>query len=721
MSVHFQPQPESKPRKSGIDVLGDIPWGSHFCIFYETKQDLLDVLVPFFKAGLENNEFNIWVISNPYLATVEEALDALEQSVPDVRKLVEKGRLEIFSEPAWYLKGNDFKLENLLQALNEKVSGALARGFDGIRASGDLFWLEQKYWHSFYAYEKQLHNLIGGQPAIILCSYPLAKFGGAEVLDIIQAHQVAISRRQGKWELIESPALVQAGGEMKKISGLLAVKKEPAPGFPGMGYLAAVISVIVALLVANNLVNAPVSLFLCAVMFSARYGGTGPGLLAMFLSLIAFIYYFLHPGASWNIKLEEWSRLLIFALSSLFVVLLVAAQTNAGGKLRRAHGVLAITIRRLRETNGALRLEIKERIRAEEELRLAYQRLTYHVENTPLAVIEFDKELNIKRWSGRAEEIFGWKASEALLKNIDDPGLQIIHEEDKKVVAKINEELMQGTVNRNLSLNRNYTKYGEVIYCEWHNSVLRDEHGRIITILSLVHDVTERRNAEETLSRSYEEIRQLSNHLQNIREEERSHIAREIHDELGQQLTVLKMDVLGLGKKLNAADAAIHEKIGEIIGLLDATMQSVRKISSELRPSLLYNLGLVAAIEWQLREFGKRSGIKTAFIEPAEELKIPDPQKNSLFRIFQESLTNAGRHANATKINVSLKENNGRLILSVEDNGQGFEKEKIGAKQTLGILGMKERCQMMGGNFEIRSAPAKGTTVIVSVPYDGKA
>jgi PAS domain S-box-containing protein len=721
MSVHFKPQPVSKPGKSGIDVLGDIPWGSHFCLFYETKQDLLDVLVPYFKTGLESNEFNIWVISNPYLATKEEALDALEQAVPDVRKLLEKGRLEIFSEPDWYLRGNDFKVENLLKALSEKATGALARGFDGIRAAGDLFWLEQKYWNAFYAYEKHLHDLIAGQPAIILCSYPLSKFGGAEVLDIIQAHQFAISRRQGKWELIESPSLVKTGGETKKITELLQVKKEPAPGFPGMGYLAAVISVTIALMVAYNLVNAPVSLFLCAIMFSARYGGTGPGLLAMLLSLLAFIYFFHNPGASWNIKLEELSRFLIFALSSLFVVLLVAAQTNAGGKLRRAHGVLALAIRKLRETNGALRLEIKERKHADDELRLAYQRLAYHVENTPLAVIEFDKDLNIKRWSARAEEIFGWKASEALLKNVNDPDFPIIHEEDKKVVAEINKELMQGTVNRNLSLNRNYTKYGEVIYCEWHNSVLRDEHGNMITILSLVHDVTERRNAEETLSRSYEEIRRLSNHLENIREEERSHIAREIHDELGQQLTVLKMDVLGLGKKLTGADAAVHEKIGEIIDLLDTTVKSVRRISSELRPSLLYNLGLEAAIDWQLREFEKRSGIKTAFIEPAEELKITDPVKNGLFRIFQESLTNAGRHANATRIAVSLKENNGQLILSVEDNGQGFEKVKIGAKQTLGILGMKERTQMMGGNFEIRSAPAQGTTVIASVPYDRKA
>jgi signal transduction histidine kinase len=279
---------------------------------------------------------------------------------------------------------------------------------------------------------------------------------------------------------------------------------------------------------------------------------------------------------------------------------------------------------------------------------------------------------------------------------------------------------MQGTVNRNLSLNRNYTKSGAVIYCEWHNSVLRDEHANIITILSLVHDVTERRKAEETLNRSYEEIRKLTNHLQNIREEERSHIAREIHDELGQQLTVLKMNILGLNKKLSSADATVHEKIGEIIDLLDTAVGSVRRISSELRPNLLHNLGLVAAIEWQLKEFEKGSGIKTVLIEPAEEPKITDPVKNGLFRIFQESLTNAGRHANATKIIVSLEQRNGHLILTIEDNGQGFEKEKIGAKQTLGILGMKERCLMMGGNFEIRSVTAKGTSVMAVIPHDGK-
>jgi signal transduction histidine kinase len=232
--------------------------------------------------------------------------------------------------------------------------------------------------------------------------------------------------------------------------------------------------------------------------------------------------------------------------------------------------------------------------------------------------------------------------------------------------------------------------------------------------------VTERKKTEQNLNRSYEEVRQLTSHLQNIREEERSHIAREIHDELGQQLTVLKMDVLGLSKKLGDQDAVIQQKIRDITELLDSTVRSVRRISSELRPSLLYNLGLDAAIEWHLKEFGKRSGLKTIFIEPAGEVKIPDPVKNGLFRIFQESLTNVSRHANATKVIVSLEQKDGLLILTIEDDGQGFEQAGIGAKLTLGILGMRERSEMMGGKYAMQSAPGQGTTVAVAVPYDNE-
>jgi signal transduction histidine kinase len=246
--------------------------------------------------------------------------------------------------------------------------------------------------------------------------------------------------------------------------------------------------------------------------------------------------------------------------------------------------------------------------------------------------------------------------------------------------------------------------------------VLRDENGNVITVLSLTHDVTERKEAEEKLNESYHRIRLLSEHLQNIREEERAHIAREIHDELGQQLTVMKMDISWLAKKISAKDDAVRERFHDLMEILDATVQAVRKISYELRPHLL-DLGLDDAMQWHLKEFEKRSGIKTSFSSPEEESALDDSIKTGLFRIFQESLTNVARHSGASHVHVELILESNHIILRINDNGRGFDMNEAAEKQTLGILGMKERAIMMGGNYNIESEWDQGTTVMVIVPY----
>jgi PAS domain S-box-containing protein len=229
-------------------------------------------------------------------------------------------------------------------------------------------------------------------------------------------------------------------------------------------------------------------------------------------------------------------------------------------------------------------------------------------------------------------------------------------------------------------------------------------------------DITERMKAEQKLQESFLEIRQLTEYIQNIREEERSHIAREIHDELGQQLTVLKMDVAWLNTKIGHIEEPIRQKLKSLTEMLDGTVKTVRRISSELRPSLLDDLGLIAAIDWHLKEFEKRSGVKTEFEEPEHDLLIPDTVKTGLFRIFQESLANVARHAGSNKVKVSLQQKNEHFVLSIADDGKGFEKQMTKHKRTLGILGMKERTTMMGGTYEINSEPGKGTLVVVSIP-----
>jgi len=182
----------------------------------------------------------------------------------------------------------------------------------------------------------------------------------------------------------------------------------------------------------------------------------------------------------------------------------------------------------------------------------------------------------------------------------------------------------------------------------------------------------------------------------------------------------MKMDVSWLNKKLGATDDIVGKKTQELAKILDETVKTVRRIASELRPSLLDDLGLVAAIEWLLNEFEKRTGIKTAFIKMRTEPSLPDAARTGLFRIVQESLTNVTRHANAKKVIVSLQQRKEQLMLTIEDDGAGFDKEKIGVKKTLGILGMKERTSVMGGSYEIISKAGKGTVVSVIIPLDRK-
>ena len=246
--------------------------------------------------------------------------------------------------------------------------------------------------------------------------------------------------------------------------------------------------------------------------------------------------------------------------------------------------------------------------------------------------------------------------------------------------------------------------------------VIKNDDGSVMGLKGTAQDITDLVKAEEKLQQSYQQIKQLVMHLHEVREQERTSIAREIHDELGQQLTGLKMYVSWLNKKIMPQDQEIKERFVSAMELIEDTIKSVRKISMELRPSMLDDLGLLAAIEWQCSEFEKRSGIATEFINLTGNKEVPVTLKTGLFRIFQESLTNVARHADAKKIVSSLKFEDEKFILTITDDGKGFVIRNIESKRTLGIFGMQERTKEMGGKYEIKSEPGIGTTVSVTVP-----
>lgn len=228
--------------------------------------------------------------------------------------------------------------------------------------------------------------------------------------------------------------------------------------------------------------------------------------------------------------------------------------------------------------------------------------------------------------------------------------------------------------------------------------------------LQLFNDKLEKEVKERT-----EELRHLAAYLNNVREEERINISREIHDELGQQLTVLKMEVSWLCKKLESQSQDIQERIANIIEFINDGITTVRRIASQLRPGVLSDLGLVAAIEWQLNELKKRTGIKNIFRHDEIPEELPEVVNTGMFRILQECLTNVVRHADASQVIVEIKhEHNNHLVLKIQDDGKGFDKSK-NAKKTLGLLGMQERAIVMGGKYTISSAPGFGTTILIDV------
>jgi len=359
-------------------------------------------------------------------------------------------------------------------------------------------------------------------------------------------------------------------------------------------------------------------------------------------------------------------------------------------------------------------IDISARIKAEEELRESEQKYKLLFESNPLPMFMFSRDdFSILDVNESAIRHYGFSKEEFLEMKMTDLRPQ---EDVSRFLEKVTTSAAE-TVN--LGVWRHKKKNGTIISVEiiGYDIIYKDKPARLV----LANDVTEKLAGEEKLKQSYNEVRRLTNHLQNIREEERTHIAREIHDELGQQLTVLKMDASWLNKKLALSDDGTKEKLKGLLEVLDGTVKTVRRISSELRPSLLDDLGLTAAIAWQLKEFGKRSGIQTKFLANDADLSLPDEMKTGLFRILQESLTNVARHAEAKKVKVSLAKKNDELVLSIEDDGQGFDQFETASKKTLGVLGMEERSEMMGGNYQINSQPGMGTVVTVSVPYTFQA
>jgi PAS domain S-box-containing protein len=579
----------------GISGAAGATFGTHGCLFYETKQDLLDTLIPFFKSGLEHRDACLWVVSEPL--TMDEAAQALRQSIPDLDRYLSEQTMELTSCGGWCFEGGPDDLNRIIGLLNNKLAEALAKGHTGLRVGRNSGALEQRDWQSIRVFENELNNAIAAGPLAILCTYPIGGSGAAELLEATHSHPVCATVRQGDWEFIETPELKQAKAELKRL----------------------------------------------------------------------------------NQRLEQK----------------VVERTEA-----------------MHAANEEHRAEMDERKGVEEELRNQKEVLEKIFDHIPVMINFMDPGNRIKLVNREWERVLGWTLEEIRGHNPDFLSKFYPNPRDR-------EEVLDFIAHSSGEWKefKPRVRSGQELATTWAIVHLSDG-----TRIGFGRDITQEKELEDRLRAGAEQLRALSASIQAAREEERTRVARLIHDELGSAFTSLKWDLEGLDKALSkpldpATAAALRAKIDSMLKLTDSTIKNVRRIAWELRPSILDDLGLLEAIEWQAQQFEARTGIACQRGGFLDKVIFNQEQATAIFRIFQEALTNILRHANATRVDITMSQEAGEFVLAISDNGRGITGVE---KSGLGILGIQERVRLVGGKLEIHGREGAGTTIAVRVPISSE-
>ncbi|MFL5806809.1 MAG: MEDS domain-containing protein [Roseiflexaceae bacterium] len=703
-------------RKSGISVLGNMPWGTHFCCFYETKQDLLDILVPYFKAGLENNEFGLWVISNSELLTLQEAISALRKAVPDLDRHLAERSIEVVGHDAWFLEAGVFDFHRVVNRFKEKLDEAVARGYVGMRMNGSPAWLQNK--QELREFEQEFDRLFLNERMVASCTYPLAESGAAELLDAARTHQFAIARRQGNWEIVETPELKQAKQEIQRLNGELeqrviertselratneALRREIVQRQQAEDRLRLVIDTIPAM------------------VFTALPDGfvdfvNQRWLQYMGLSLEDVL------GWNWDAPIHPEDR----ASSIDHWRSTMAAGQSAENELRvrRADGIYRWILGRfvpLRDELGKIvkwygaSTDIDDRKRAEDELREQKEILQKIFDHIPVMIAFVGKDGRVELVNRAWERSLGWTLHELEEQHLD---IYTLAYPDPQYRQQVLDFVAAATG-------------------EWTDLKVRVRDGRVIdmtvaivhltdgTSLVIAQDIIERKRAEaerahlyEQVQASHEQLQILSHQLLQAQEAERRAIARELHDEIGQRLTALGL-TLTTSRQLPPDQA--QARLAEAQSLVRDLIEQVRNLALDLRPAMLDDLGLLPTLVWLFERYTTQMNLSVRFEHRGlEEQRFGPEVETTAYRIVQEALTNVVRHAGAPDVIVRIWADADTLSVVIQDQGRGFDPQAIRTRASIGLAGMQERAALLGGELTIESARGAGTRVTVVLPLNG--
>ena len=362
--------------------------------------------------------------------------------------------------------------------------------------------------------------------------------------------------------------------------------------------------------------------------------------------------------------------------------------------------------------------DITQRKRTEDALRQSEERYRSIFENAVEGIFQTSIDGKYLAVNPALARMYGYDSPDDMIATITDIASQLYVDPGRRdELIRLIES--QGEVTGFETMV--YRKDGSIIWISENVRTRRDQAGVLVGYEGTVEHVTERKLAEERLRATLEEVRMLSGRLATVQEAERTRIARELHDELGVGLTCLKIDLSRLHTMENEEARAgtpkkVADKIRSMVEQIDTTIASVQRLVTELRPAVLDDLGLVAAVEWQCQDFQKRTGIPCTCVTSADDIAMEPERATALFRICQEALTNTARHAQATAVTIKLESRSDFLQLVVADNGVGIPDTKVSNRRSLGLLGMRERVALFGGEITFQGNPGKGTTVTACLP-----
>ncbi|MEN6329044.1 MAG: MEDS domain-containing protein [Methanobacteriaceae archaeon] len=511
-------------RKSGIEILGDVPWGTHFCQFYHTKEDLIDILVPYFKEGLLNNEFCMWITSEPLV--VEEAKEALRDVLPDINSYLEGGQLEILPYNEWYVIDGDFDSNRILNGWVEKLQKARNKGYDGLRLTGNTFWLEKEGWDDFVDYEEEINEVIGNYHMVALCTYSIDKCSANEIMDVIINHQFAIIRREGKWDLIES-------SEHKKQKKTLLWNQKRDE--------------LLADIFRKLLTNEDPQTIIDDICLQTM----------KFLDCDTFFNYLvdeekgcLHLNACAGIPEEEAQKIewLDFGVavcgsaaleSRRIVAENISESIDPKTQLIKSYGVQAYachplliegqsigtlsfgTTTRLEFTPEELTLMkvvadqisiAMNRLISNRKLKASEEKYRELVQDANSIIIRWTIDGQITFFNEYAEKFFGYTEEELLNKSV----MKIVPETEGtgKNLANIVQDIVDDPDQYVINENENMLKNGERVWIRWANRPIYNDEGKIQEILAVGMDITQRKKAEEALLESKAHFQVLIQNLQ---------------------------------------------------------------------------------------------------------------------------------------------------------------------------------------------------------------